>query len=208
LACEYHRPPRRPIPGGTLGDVGSKGEPPRGSSDPPGSGIKARPRIDVVLARSDTRALLEEARYHFAVASGIDHAQEPERHQGASLPAAVALWRVVDLVTREPENANLPRDSVYHYVVNRAYAELTAPFATESQRRHHYLSVHLPAGRPPTRTNLARQTLVNEIRARPEMPNYKVMDRAIQLGVWMPDQADDPANVKRRIRRLRQDATK
>jgi hypothetical protein len=188
--------------------MGSKGQPPRGSSDAPGSGIKARPRIDVVLARSDTRALLEEARHHFAVASGIDHVQEPQRHQRASLPVAAALWRVVDLVTREPENANLPRDSVYHYVVNRAYAELTAPIATESQRRHHYLSVHLPAGRPPARTNLARQELVDEIRARPEMPDYLVADRATLLGVWKLGQANDPANVKRRIRRLRQDATK
>jgi len=188
--------------------MGSKDQPPRGSSDAPGSGVKARPRIDVVLARPDARALLEEARYHFAVASGIDHVEELERHWSASLPAGAALWRVVDLVTREPENANLPRDSVYHYVVNRAYAELTAPIATESQRRQHYLSVYLPAGRSATRSNLARQALVGEIRARPEMPDYMVADRAIQLGVWMPGQADDPANVKRRIRRLRQDATK
>jgi hypothetical protein len=181
---------------------------PHGSPDAPGSGIKARPRIDRVLDRSDTRALLEEARLHFAVASAIDPVHEPVRHQRAALPAATTLWRVVDLVTLEPENAKLSRDSVYHYVINRTYAELTAPVATESQRRHHYLSVYLSPGRPPARTNLARQALVEEIRARPEMPDYLVEDRARALGVWTRDQADDPANVKRRIRRLRQDATK
>jgi hypothetical protein len=177
------------------------------TSKVPGSGVKVRPRIDAILERSDVRAFLDEAKLHFALAAGIDHAAEPERHRRAAEPAAAALWRVVAIVRSDPGNAKLPSDAVYHHVLNRAYAELTAPVATEEQRRQHYLSVYLPAGRPPTRRSRARQRLLDEIRARPDMPDYLIKDRAARLGVWAVDQADDLASVSRRIRRLRRDAT-
>jgi len=63
-----------------------------------------------------------------------------------------------------------------------------------------------PAGRPPTRRPRARQRLIEELKARPDMPDYLIADRGLQLGVWTSDQAQDPANRQRRIKRIREDA--
>lgn len=113
---------------------------------------------------------------------------------------------MVRAVGAEPANANLPERSVFNYIVDRMFADLTGPIATEDERRQAYLPVHLQAGRPPTRRSHGRQTLIDEIRGRPDMPDYLIKDRALILGVWTPDQANDDRNVQRRIRRLRKDA--
>jgi hypothetical protein len=149
---------------------------------------------------------METAKHHFAVAAGIDHWADPVRHQAAALPAAIAVWRMVEAVRAEPANANLPERSVFNYIVDLIYADLTASLATEEERRQVYLPVHLPPGRPPTRRSRARQDLIDEIRARPDMPDYRIKDRALMLGLWTAGQANDDRNVQRRIRRLREDA--
>lgn len=151
---------------------------------------------------------MASAKHHFALAVGIDHASEPARHQAAALPASVAVWRMVDAVRAEPTNAGLPERAVYSYIIDRMFAGLTAPIATEEERRHVYLPVHLPSGRPPTRRSRDRQALIDEIRARPEMPDYLIAGRAVRLGLWDVAQADDAPNVKRRIRNLRKDAAR
>ena len=189
--------------------VGKRGATrPKGDRAAVGSGIRPRPRIDQVLSRPEVQALFEIAKHHFAVASGIDGDADPVSHRAAAKPAADAIKEIVAVVRSEPANASLPPPAIKHYVINRAYAELTAPIASEDQRRQHYLAVYLPPGRPPTRRPRQRALLLDELRRRPDMSDTLLKDRAITLRVWTPDQADDPRSVSRRLRRLREDATK
>lgn len=172
----------------------------------PGSSLRRLPRIDVILERPEVRDLVDVAKRHFALAAAIDHWADPVGHQEAALPASVAVWRIVEAVRADPANSRLPERPIYNYVVDRLFADLTGPIATEAERRQVYLPVVLSAGRPPTSRSRPRQQLIDEIRARPDMPDYRIKDRALSLGVWKFDHADDPANVRRRIRRLRDDA--
>jgi hypothetical protein len=174
----------------------------------PGSLLTPRPRIDEVLQSPEVRDLMETAKLHYAVAAGIDPVARPVEHQAAAFPASVAMWQMVDAVRSEPRNRILPERAVYNYILNLVYAQLTAPLATEEDRRYIYQPVSLPRGRPPTQRPRLRQALIDEIRARPEMADYRIKDRALSLGLWSRDQANDPANVRRRIARLRRDAAK
>ena len=149
---------------------------------------------------------METAKHHFAMAAGIDAFADPVGNQAAALPGSIALLRIVEAVRAAPGNAALPERAVYNYVLNLAYADLTAQIATEADRRQVYLPVYLQAGRPPMRRSKARQALIDEIRMRPEMHDYRIKDRAVSLGVWTADQAGDAPNVQRRINRLRRDA--
>jgi hypothetical protein len=146
------------------------------------------------------------AKHHFAIAAGIDPAHAAAKHRAAARPASGAVWRMVHAVRAQPGNANLPERAVYHYILNRMFADLTAPIASEEARRQVYLSVYLPPGRPPSRRSPPRDALIEEIRARPEMADYLIKDRAVRLGVWTVKLSDDPAAVRRRIKRLREDA--
>jgi hypothetical protein len=146
------------------------------------------------------------AKHHFAIAAGMDSVREPARHQAAAFPARDAILRMVDAVRTQPGNTRLPKRAVFNYILDRIFADLTAPIATEGQRRNIYLPVYLPAGRPPARRSRPRAVLIEEIRARPDMPDYRVKDRAVSLGVWTSDLSDDAAAVQRRIKRLREAA--
>jgi hypothetical protein len=181
---------------------------PRGDRTAVGSGIRPRPRIDQVLSRPEVQALFETVKHHFAVAIGFDIDADPVRHRAAAQPAVAAVNEIVTIVQSDPANARLPASAIGHYIINRAYAELTAPIASEDQRRQHYLAVFLPPGRPPTRRPRQRALLLDELRRRPGMSDTLLKDRAISLGVWTFDQANDPRNIARRLRRLRDDATK
>lgn len=172
----------------------------------PGSGIKPRPRIDEILERPYVQHLISVAKHQFAVAAGIDHVVEVARHQAAALPARDTIWEIVRAVRANPANATLPERAIYNYVLNRIYADLTGPIATEDERRHVYQPVNLPPGRPPTRRSGARETLINELRTRPDMPEWRVKDRAGTLDVWNETVSDEPDAVRRRVKRLREDA--
>jgi hypothetical protein len=172
----------------------------------PGSSLRRLPRIDAILERPEVRELAGIARHHFAVAAGIDHWSDPVRHQAAALPASIAVWRIVEAVRTAPVNSKLPERPIYNYIVDLLFADLTGPIATEEERRQVYLPVVLPPGRPPTSRSPERQALIEQIRARPDIPDYVIKDRAVRLGVWRFDHADDAVNVRRRIRRLRKDA--
>jgi hypothetical protein len=148
------------------------------------------------------------AKHLFAIATGIDHVGEPALHQDAALLASMVVWRMVEVVRAEPGNKKLPERAVFNYILDRMFADLTAPIATEEQRRHIYQPVHLTPGRPTTRRSRPREALIKEIRVRPQMPDYLVKDRAVRLGVWTGNLSDDPAAVRRRIKRLREDAAK
>jgi hypothetical protein len=168
--------------------------------------VTPRPRIDEVLARPEVKNQVVAAKHHFAIAAGIDPVLEPSRHQAAAFPARDAIWRTVDAVRTQPGNTRLPERAVFNYILDRIFADLTAPIASEEQRRNIYLPVYLPPGRPPARRSRPRETLIEEIRARPDMPDYRVKDRAVSLGVWTSDLSDDAAAVQRRIKRLREAA--
>jgi hypothetical protein len=172
----------------------------------PGSSLKRLPRIDVILELPEIRELFAVAKDQFALAAAIDHWSDPVRHQEAALPASVAIWRIVEAVRAAPANSKLPERAIYNYILNLLFADLTGPVATEGERRQVYQPVSLLPGRPPLSRSSGRQELIEEIRARPDMADYLVQDRAANLGVWPFDPADDPTNVKRRIRRLRRDA--
>jgi hypothetical protein len=148
------------------------------------------------------------AKHLFAVAEGIDHVREPALQQDAALLASMVVWRMVEAVRAEPGNKKLPERAVFNYILDHVFADLTAPIASEEQRRHIYLPVHLPPGRPPTRRSRAREALIEEIHARPHMADYLIKDRALSLGVWSGNLSDDAAAVRRRIKRLREDAAK
>jgi hypothetical protein len=173
----------------------------------PGSSLRRVPRIEAILERPEVQELEAVAKHHFALAAGIDHWADPTGHQAAAIPASIAVWRIVEAVRAGPANSKLPERPIYNYIVDRLYADLTSSIATETERRQVYLPVVLSPGRPPTSRSTKRQQLIDEIRARPDMADYRIKDRAVSLGVWTFDQADDRANVRRRIRRLRNDAT-
>lgn len=168
--------------------------------------VKRRPRIDVVLERPPVRADLDEFKHLYCVTLDRDLAGDRDGHEAAALEARTAAMRVVDAVLAEPGNATLPRRPIYQYVLNVAFNELAGPIATEHQLKEVELAVVLPAGRPPTRRPRARQRLLEELRARPTMLDWRLEARARELGVWTADQADDTASRRRRIKRLRADA--
>ena len=66
----------------------------------------------------------------------------------------------------------------------------------------------MSAGRPATRRPRQRQLLIDELRKHPDMSDTMLKDLAIRWRVWTFDQSDDPRNVAKRLRRLRQDAAK
>lgn len=149
---------------------------------------------------------MSAAKQQFAVAAGIDHVLEVARHQAAAFPARETIWEIVRAVRASPANAALSERAIYNYVLNRIYSDLTGPIATEDERRHVYQPVNLPSGRPPTRRTKTRETLINELRARPDMPEWRVKDRAGALDVWKETVSDEPDAVRRRVKRLREDA--
>ena len=114
--------------------------------------------------------------------------------------------RIVAAVRAAPVNATLPEGAIYRYVANVAHQELLGEQAKDDDIILMELGVSLPAGRPPMRRPRARQRLIEELKARPDMPDYLIADRGLQLGVWTSDQAQDPANRQRRIKRIREDA--
>jgi hypothetical protein len=170
--------------------------------------VKRNSRIDAALRDPRALELMALVKHLFAVATGVDHVNDRDAHWRASEAAGRVGWQIVDFIQAWPGMASLRRQPLYHYVLNRAFEELTEPIASNEDRREVELAVYFRAGRPPGARPKARQLLIDEIRDRPDMPDWRIADRAALLGVWAPDQADDRANVKRRIRRLRLDATK
>jgi hypothetical protein len=168
--------------------------------------MKRHPRIDRVLAQPQVRAGFEEFRHHFAVAAGRHDSGDKRGHLAALAEGRAVAWRIVDAIVAEPENGNLPREEVFRYLKNVAMQEMVGPMAKEDRIILSELDVRLPPGRPPTHRPKARQQLIDELRKRPEMPDWRVEERARALEVWRHDQADDRANRNKRIRRLRRDA--
>ena len=168
--------------------------------------VKARPRVDAVLARTAVRAELEELKRLMGLAAHHHNAADTDGHLAASFEARAVALRIVDAVRAEPGNANLPGEELYRYVANLAQHELLGAQAKADRVRLFELEVRLPAGRPPRRRPRARQQLIDEIRARPDMPDWLIEDRGHSLGVWGLNQSDEPSERKRRIRRIRRDA--
>lgn len=168
--------------------------------------MKRHARIDAILTRPAVRSDLEELKRLVGLAAERSRDADQPGHVAAALDARDVALRIVGVVCSETGNSTLPREQVYRYVANVAHQELLGPQAKAEDLVLFELGVRLPAGRPPTSRPRARQTLIDEIRSRPELPDWRIEARARELEVWAPDQADDPANVRRRIRRLRSDA--
>jgi hypothetical protein len=168
--------------------------------------MRRRSRIDAVLGLPTVRAELEEFKRLFGLAADHVDAGDAEAHLAAAFQAKAVALRIVAAVRAEPGNATLPDRAIYRYVANVAHQELLGEQAKDDDIILMELGVSLPAGRPPMRRPRARQRLIEELKARPDMPDYRIADRGLQLGVWTSDQAQDPANRQRRIKRIREDA--
>lgn len=163
-------------------------------------------RIDAVLALHEVRAELEEFKRLCGLAADRRGAGDDEGHLAALFEARTVALRIVAAVRAAPGNATLPEEAIYRYVANVAHQELLGELARKDDIKLMELGVRLPAGRPPTRRPRVRQRLIEELKARPDMPDYRIEDRGLELGVWTSDQAHDPANTRKRIRRIREDA--
>lgn len=168
--------------------------------------MRRHARIDAVLALHTVRAELEEFERLFGLAADRQGTGDDEGHLAAASQAREVALRIAAAVRAAPGNATLPEEAVYRYVANVAHQELLGERAKEDDIKLMELGVRLPAGRPPTRRPRARQRLIEEVKARPDMPDYRIVDLGLQLGVWTSDQAQDPANRRKRIKRLREDA--
>lgn len=170
--------------------------------------MKRRPRIDIVLRTPVAMELNERLKRAFAEASGHDPIGDRERHLAAAYEARSTILEMIALVRAEPGNEHLPMRPLYHYIINRAFHELTEPLATEEERQQVELTVYLPPGRPPGRKSYARQRVIDDLRAHPGLADSQVADRAIKYGAWEYGHSDAPADRRRRINRLRRDAAK
>ncbi len=168
--------------------------------------MKRRPRIDTVLERPEISAELEEFKRLFGLAAHRYGVGDAEGHCLAALKGREVALRIVTAVRAEPGNATLPAQAIYRYVANVAHHDLLGERAKADDMILSELGVKFPPGRPPTRRPRARQQLLEELAARPEMPDWRVADRARVLGVWASDWPDDATNRQRRIRRLRAEA--
>jgi hypothetical protein len=165
--------------------------------------MRRRPRIDEVLARPDMRAELEELKRLFGLAAHHHQHRDAEAQMAALLEGRDVALRIVAGVRALPVNATLPPEAVYRYIANVAHQELLGEQARADDVNLLELRVRFPAGRPPTSRSKAREQLIAEVRARPDMPDYLIADRGRSLGVWTLDQADDPTSRRRRIARIR-----
>ena len=168
--------------------------------------MRRNARIDAVLALRDVRAELEEFKRLFGLAAERLNAGDHEGHLRTALDARVVALRIATAVRAEPANATLPEEPVYRYLTNVAQQELLEERAKNDDIKLMELGVRFPAGRPPMRRSRARQELIEELKARPDMPDYLIEDRGLQLGAWTSDQANDRASRRRRIKRVREDA--
>lgn len=165
-------------------------------------------RIDDVLVRPDMRAELEELKRLFGLAAHHHQNRDAEAQMAALLEGREVALRIVAGVRALPANATLPPEAVYRYIANVAHEELLGEQARVDDVNLFELRVRFPAGRPPTSRSNARERLIAEVRARPDMPDFLIRDRGHTLGVWAADQADDAANRRRRIARIRAAAAK
>ncbi len=144
----------------------------------------------------------------FAEAASLLEAGDRDGHLEAAYSARSILLEMVKAVRSEPGNESLPFRPVYHYIVNIAFDELTQPISTVEDRRQVELTVYLPPGRPPGRRSHARQCVIDDIRQSPGLADSQIVDRAIRYGAWRYGVSDDPGDRQRRIKRLRDDASK
>ena len=172
--------------------------------------MKRRPEVDAVLARPEVRAELEEVKRLVGLAANRQDAGDREGHERAALQASVAIWRIVESVRGdlEPGSASPIERALYAYVGNVAHHELQDGLEQPGGMKVTLaeLSAPWPAGRPSGRRPKARQELIDEVRAHPDMPDWRIADRGRVLGVWTSDQADDQASRRKRIGRIRRDA--
>jgi hypothetical protein len=168
--------------------------------------MKRRARFDEILDRPEVRAELERFKHLFCVAMDLDYGEDPAAYEHAAYDARAVAFRIVDRIRSDTRNSMLPGRPLYHYVINRAFAEMVAPIASEDDVKQVELPVHLPPGRPPGTREPKRERVVEALRNQPDLHNYQVADRARRWGAWKPHHEDNPANQRRRIKRLRKDA--
>lgn len=172
--------------------------------------MKRRREVDAVLARPDVRAELEELKRLFGQAADRHAAGDRDGHERAAFEASAAIWRIVEFVRGdlEPGPASRIETAVYAYIGNIAHHELLDGLGQPGGLKITLaeLSAPWPPGRPPGRRPTARQKLIDEVRAHPDMLDWRIEDRGRTLGVWTSDQAQDRASKRRRIKRIREDA--
>jgi hypothetical protein len=168
--------------------------------------VKRHPRIDAVLHDPAHRAAYEEFKRLVGLAADRYGANDLDGHMVAAMSAYEVGQGLVEAVRAVPRNAGLPPREVYRYVANAAHDDMLGPMAKADDVKLFELGVKLPPGRPPTARPRARQLLIDEMKRRPDKPDWRIADLARELGVWTHDQADDARSKRRRIRRLRSDA--
>jgi hypothetical protein len=169
--------------------------------------MKHYPRIDVVLERPEIRAELEEFKRLFGLGADRYGEGDVDGQLAAGFEANAVAIHIAAAVQAEPGNQSLPERQLVRYITNVAHHELLGDMAKRDEIVLSDLLVRFPAGRPPTRRTDARQVLIDELTSRPSMTDDAIELRAFWLGVWTFDQADDKASRRKRIARLRRDAT-
>lgn len=149
---------------------------------------------------------LEEFKRLFGLGAECHSSGDREGHYAAAQGARTVALRIVGAVRAEPDNATLPEEAIYRYVGNVAHHELLGEQAKADDVILFELGVRFPAGRPPTRRPLGRQKLIDELRGHPDMTDEHIEQRALDLGAWTWDQAQDRTSRRRRLARLREDA--
>lgn len=168
--------------------------------------MKAYPRIDLVLARPAIRTELEEYKRLFGLGALRQGLGDRDGQLAAGLEANAVAIRIAAAVQAEPGNQSLPERQLVRYIANVAHHEMLGDMAARDEIVLSELVVQFPAGRPPTRRNGLRQTLIDELRRQPEMNDEAIERRAFKLGVWTDDHADDRSSRRKRVARLRRDA--
>jgi hypothetical protein len=173
--------------------------------------VRRRPEVDAVLARPEVRVEFEELKRLIGKAADLYGVGDREGHERAALEASAAIWRIVEWVQGSfgPGPASPIESALYAYVGNVAQHELLDGLGPPGGMKVTLaeMSAPWPPGRPSGRRPKARQQLIDEVRAHPDMPDWRIEDRGRTLGVWTSDQAQDRASKRRRIKRIREDAT-
>ena len=167
-----------------------------------------RRRIDGALRNPATRVQFEEFKRLLGLAADRLGSGDLDGH-AATAVEAVVLGNLISNAIRAETGLTIVDEDLGKLLVNVAYDEmLSGPFA--GHFRVPAFDVQLPAGRPTGRRPIARQAVLDAVRAVPGVTNDDIvrLGREYDPQSWPPDDIDDYDSRRRRIARIRRDATK
>jgi len=167
-----------------------------------------RQRIAGALSNEETRAQFEEFKRLLGLAADRFGSGDLAGHREAAVEA-VALGNDIASAIRAKTGLTLGDDDLGKLLANIAYQEmLSGPLAGHFKVPE--FDVRLSAGRPAGRRPIARQAVLDAVRGVPGVTNDDIvrLGREYDPQSWPPDDKDDYDSRRRRIARIRRDATK